>query len=276
MGLRRARRRRDVLGLTTLVLLGLGAGACGGSVGGTGVSSGSGSGSASLAGRTFVSESVTEDGQPRPLAEGTQLVLTFGRDGRIAADAGCNGMSGSLDIEPDRLVVGELAMTRMSCGPELDGQDRWLATRLEADPAYALRGSRLRLEAAGTVIELVERGGHAGRPLEGPEWQLESIVDGDTVSSPPEGTGASLVFGGGRVAVAIVDCNRGNGDVEIGRSEIEVGALSMTEMACQPAPSAVEAAVVAVLDGRISYEIDGDTLTLSHPDGRGLMLRATG
>jgi heat shock protein HslJ len=89
-------------------------------------------------------------------------VVSFAREGRIAAEAGCNSMSGALDVGPDRLVVGELAMTRMSCGPALDAQDAWLSGVLEGDPAYTVSGARLRLEAGGTVIELVER--DSGQP----------------------------------------------------------------------------------------------------------------
>jgi heat shock protein HslJ len=112
------------------------------------------------------------------------------------------------------------------------------------------------------------------RPLEGPTWRLEGIVDGDAVSSVPAGTGATLEFGDGQVLLRVENCNQGGGDVVIDQSTLAVGPLRMTLRACEQHPAEVEAAVTGVLTGRITYEIDADVLTLTHPGGRGLVLRA--
>jgi heat shock protein HslJ len=230
----------------------------------------------SLAGRTFLSESVTEDGQPRPLVDGTRIELSFSEDGRVTASAGCNFASAPVEVVRGRILVGDLATTEMACARELHDQDEWLAGVLAADPAHVLRGSRLRLEADGVVIGLVDREvAQPDRPLERTVWELDSIVDGDTVSSLPAGTGATLVFGDGRVVIRVENCNQGSGDVEIGGSEIEVGVLRMTLRACEQHPSEVEAAVTMVLNGRIGYQIDADMLTLAHPNGRALVLRGS-
>jgi heat shock protein HslJ len=236
---------------------------------------GGGGGAGSLAGRSFVSESVTENGRPRPLVEGTEIALTFPSDGGISARAGCNHMSGSLEVQRHRLMVGDLTMTEMACSPELGEQDEWLAGLLTADPAYRLRGDSLRLQVGGTVVELVDQEvAEPGQPLEGPTWLLDTLIDGDALSTLPPGTGASLVFGDGGVGLNVENCNVGNGDVAIGESEIEVGPLMMTLRACEEDPAMVEAAVTSVLQGTITYEIAGDHLTLRHPSGKGLILRA--
>jgi heat shock protein HslJ len=47
-----------------------------------------------------------------------------------------------------------------------------------------------------------------------------------------------------------------------------------TQMACGEPSATVEAALREVLDGAVAYEIEADTLTLSHPGGKGLTLRA--
>jgi heat shock protein HslJ len=121
----------------------------------------------SLAGRTFLSESVTEDGQPRPLVEGTRIELDFSEDGRVTASAGCNFASAPVEVERGRILVGDLATTEMGCARELHDQDEWLAGVLAADPAHVLHGSRLRLEADGVVIGLVDREvAQPDRPLE--------------------------------------------------------------------------------------------------------------
>lgn len=233
-------------------------------------------GDGSLVGRSFVSESVTEDGRPRPLVPGTQVQLSFSDDGRtIGASAGCNSMGGPVQIRPHRLVIDIQWTTDMACDPPREAQDTWVIDFLSADPRYALRGDRLHLQVGGTVIEMVDAEVTPDQPLEGPTWQLESIVDDDVVSSLPAGTGATLTFGDGGVGVQIVDCNVGSGDVTIRGSEIDVGPLMMSLRACEQGPAQVEAAVVTVLQGTISYSIDGDVLTLTHPSGRGLVLRGT-
>lgn len=273
-GFRGPRVARLSLGLV-LAAVTIAAGCTGTVPGGGGPGGGGAGGGGSLAGRTFLSESVTDHGRPRPLVAGTRVRLGFTENGYVSASAGCNIFSGPVRVERGRLVVGDLSSTDMACTPELGAQDEWLAGVLAADPAYALRGPRLRLAVGATVIRLVDRTvAEPDRPLEGPSWRLEGIVDGDAVSSVPAGTGATLVFGDGQVHVRIDDCNQGSGDIVIDAATITVGPLRMTERACAPDPAAVEAAVTGVLAGRVSYAIDADLLTLTHPGGRGLMLRA--
>ena len=243
--------------------------------GGIGDGGAGGSRPAPLAGRTFVSESVTADGEPRPLVEGTHIEIGFSDDGRMRATASCNTLSGAIEVRASRIVVGELSSTRIGCSPERHEQDRWLAAVLSADPAYVVRGTRLLLETGGTAIRLVDRTArHPDRPLVGTEWRLESVLDGETVSSLPPGTGATLRFGDDALSLQVVDCNRGTAGVVIANLAIEVGVLSMTERACAPDPSAVEFAVVDVLQGIVGYRIDGGVLTLWRPAGEGLLLRA--
>jgi heat shock protein HslJ len=275
-GFRGPRVARLSLGFV-LAAVSIVAGCAGGIPGGGGAGGGGGGagGGGTLAGRTFLSESVTEHGRPRPLVEGTRIRLGFTENGYVTASAGCNLLSGPVQVERGRLVVGDLSSTDMACTPELGAQDEWLAGVISADPAYALGGSRLRLAVGGTAIVLVDRQvADPDRPLEGPSWQLEGIVDGDAVSSVPAGTGATLEFGDGQVLLRVEECNQGGGDVVIGESTLAVGPLRMTLRACEQHPAEVEAAVTGVLTGTIAYEIDADMLTLTHPGGRGLVLRA--
>jgi heat shock protein HslJ len=45
-------------------------------------------------------------------------------------------------------------------------------------------------------------------------------------------------------------------------------------MACDGDPGRLESAVLAVLDGELSAQVEADRLTLTRPDGSGLRLRA--
>jgi len=178
-----------------------------------------------------------------------------------------------------RLVVGELEMTAIGCEPALADQDEWLAGLLVDDPAYALDGDTLRLTSGTTEVELSDREvADPDRPLEGTEWQLDGLVDGDVVGSVPAGTGATVTFSGGRVDFSIDGCNSGGGPATIGEGTIDVGDLVSTRIGCTSPIAEVEAAVTGVLDGQIDYAIDAATLTLTDPSGQGqgLVLRAAG
>lgn len=233
-----------------------------------------------LLGRTFLSEAVTENGLPRPLVDGTQIRLTFHPDGRLSATAGCNQIGGSVEVGPDRIMVGELAMTEMGCEPPYHEQDQWLADFLGRGPAYALDAGRMTLDAEGAVIQLVDREMAApDRALEGTVWRLDAIRDGagqdSAVSSVSGAVETTLVFAEGRVAVRVEVCNQGGADVEIGESTLSVSDLEMTLIGCEGPPADAEAAIVAVLQGEITYQVDAASLNLTHPSGKGLHLRAS-
>jgi heat shock protein HslJ len=263
-----------VLTLAVAVAFTFAVAGCGGDDDDAATGDGSSGAADQLAGRTFLSSAVTEDGQPRPLADGTRIRLRFD-DGRVSADAGCNTMSGTVEITDDRLMIGEMGMTAMGCEPPLGDQDEWLQGVLFGDPGYTLDGAELRLESGTTVIELTDRQvADPDRPLDATTWSLDGIVDGDAISSVPAGGGATVVFADGQVSVNVESCNQASGDATIGEGTIEVGALRTTRIGCAPPAAEVEAAVTAVLDGDITYAIEADVLTLTHPSGRGLTLRA--
>lgn len=277
MGLRRARPRVGVLTVVMSVLLGMGASACGAYAG---AGPGAGAGVGAPPGSDVLVAYRVSGG-----IAGVDERLVVSEDGRVVhTSRQAPAEHGRLSAEELAGLVAALEASDFATLPP-DTVDPNVADAFVYEVTY--EGHRVRTSDGAVpalLAPVIERlatvlaglgPGRAGRALEGPVWQLESIVEGDAVRPLPEGTGATLVFGEGRVAVAVVDCNQGYGDVRIGRSRLVVGTLSMTERACPPAPSAVESAVVAALVGRISYEIDADRLTLAHPAGRGLVLRAT-
>jgi heat shock protein HslJ len=108
----------------------------------------------SVMGKTYVSTRVTGHTMPA----GTKVTVTFGTDGNLSANAGCNSMSGTFSVDNGRLAVGELAMTEMGCSPPArQAQDGWLAAELGARPELVLSGTTLRLTAGATVIEFAEQ-----------------------------------------------------------------------------------------------------------------------
>lgn len=242
-----------------------------------------GSGAEGLVGRTFLSESVTDGGQPRELVEGTAITVSFPEDGRISFSAGCNGMGSTVEVEADRLVLGDIEATAMGCDDALHEQDTWVAELIGAEPTYTLDGDRLRLESDGVVVELVdEEVADPDRPLEGTTWQLTGMITGagpdSATSSSPVGTVATITVENGTVTLTNEGCNGGTGPAEVAAigdgdgatGTITFDGIALTRMGCPDPQSTVEAALTTVLDGEISYEIDAGALTLTHTSGQGL------
>ncbi len=106
-------------------------------------------------GRTFLSTSVTERGQARPLIDGTRIRLTLD-DREFKAEAGCNHLGGRARFEDGHLVVSDLESTAMGCDTARHDQDGWLAGFLSGRPAWRLDGDNLILRMENTEIVLVD------------------------------------------------------------------------------------------------------------------------
>lgn len=230
-----------------------------------------------LSGRTFLSTDVTKGGDPYPLVKGSVVRLTFTDDG-IGASAGCNQMGGAASLDDGVLVVdGPMAMTEMACDEPLMQQDTWLAALLADSPDVTLDADRLTLTTDTYRVQLVdEKTANPDRALEDTEWTLTGMLSGseDTgaVSSVPAGVTATLVFAGGSLSGSD-GCNRVMGDYRVEGDTITVSQLASTLMACKGAAGDVAAHVMSVLDGTMTYAIDGDQLSLVN-GGAGLYLDA--
>jgi heat shock protein HslJ len=236
---------------------------------------GGGDESGGLWGRTFLSTAVTEKGEDRPLAPGTRLLLTF-QDGTLRAHAGCNHVTGPVSLDGGRLGVGALASTMMSCGDVLDGQDRWLAGFLSANPTWRLDGDDLVLSTGDTEIRLTDRRiADPDRPLRNTRWVVDSIIDNQSVSSVPAGVEAHLTFRDGDRVEGFTGCNTFGGTAVERGGRITFSDVFATRMACLGESGRLESAVLSVLDGQVNARVDADALTLTRADGRGLRLRAT-
>ena len=229
-------------------------------------------------GRTFLSTGVTEDGNPRPLVEGTQIRLTFDEDkSGFGAHAGCNSMGGTARVEDGHLLVGDLATTEMGCDEPRHAQDEWLARFLGGRPALTLNGPDMVLAGGGTEIRLSDREvADPDRPLRGTRWVVDGLISGDAVSSVPQGAEAFIVFSeseqngfGGNTG-----CNGMGGKAVVAESTIDFAEVITTKMFCEGERGDLERAVIEVLDGEVAYKVEADRLTLNHPSGKGLMLKA--
>jgi heat shock protein HslJ len=206
-----------------------------------------------LAGRAFESTDVTG----YDLVEGTTITLGFEAD-TVGAQGGCNTQSGGYTITDGTLDVGVMASTMMACEEALMDQDKWLSEFLTGSPDISLDGDTLTLTGSDATISLEAK---AATPLEGTTWALTGTVATDAVSSLPADAEASLTITDGQAAIS-TGCNSGSASVEITDTTMTLGPVALTMRACEEELTALESSVIAVLDGEVTYEITGDTLSI--------------
>ena len=133
--------------------------------------------------------------------------------------------------------------------------------------ALLLSAGELRGPVAKTIAE-------PDRPLVGTQWQLETIVDGELASSVPAGVRVPTLEIISEDEVVFFDgCNQGGANVEVSGSTLSFELASTTLAQCEPNADRVEQAVLAVLDGDVTFVIEGNQLTLTKGE-QGLVYRA--
>jgi heat shock protein HslJ len=221
-----------------------------------------------LAGRTFWSTAVTEDGVPRPLPAGARMTLWFTADGRLVASAGCNAIIGRVELSGGRVTLAGARMTEMACADDLMAQDQWLAALLDARPSWELSGPHLRVSAGETVVELTDRKVlDPDRPLEGTRWVGSALIGGrvKAATSVAALDRVVLEFDHGRVTGSD-SCQPLSGPAIVFGATIDFGPGA----AIGPAASELAGHVHATLRGLVRYEIEAGELTLSGADADGL------
>jgi heat shock protein HslJ len=226
-------------------------------------------------GRTFLSTSVTEDGAPKPLIEGTRIELRFAGDGQVSANAGCNHMGGTGQLKDGALVLTDLSMTEMGCPGGRHEQDGWVADFLTGGPRMKLSGDDLTLSNATVTILLTDRRViDPDRPLTGTRWIVDTIFSGGAASSVPPNGPAILVIDPAGTYLVSTGCV--GGEVR-GRTAVLAGQVRFAvteEVPCTGSSNGLDRAVRDFLVGELSYQIEARRLRLLQPDGDGLGLVA--
>ncbi len=230
-----------------------------------------------LDGRSFLSEEITDGGEPKVLVSGTQIRLAFD-NGSVSGSGGCNSMSGAYTLDGDVLRTEALATTEMACDDDRMAQDDWLADLLGAGPTLALDGATLTLTTDTVELVMTDREvADPDRPLVGTVWQGTTIIDGETASNSAAVEAVELTFGSdGRVSVKS-GCNSGSGSYDASSTTLSSGTLTFgpiatTKMMCADEAMAVETHVLRVLDGETDFTIEAASLTLTNGDiGLGLI-----
>lgn len=231
---------------------------------------GCGTPGAGMLGEVFHSTSVTEQGQPRPLVEGTRVELRFTEDGQLFVSAGCEEMHGRVETGDFKLEVSDRNTTALGCTrPALRTQDKWLFGLLSESPSWRFEGESLVITGSNAEIVLAQE---KPVPLEGGKWTVDGLISNDVVSPVPGGVVATLVFGSEQVEVS-AGCNSGSAQYRhLAGWRMRFDRLVLTEKACGPDEMTVEKVVTDLLDGQVTAKRERNTMTLTNSSGAGLRL----
>ncbi|MGA7097202.1 MAG: META domain-containing protein [Acidimicrobiia bacterium] len=218
------------------------------------------------------------DGESIPLQEDHPVTLTIDGD-HVKGTAACNEYGGTIVVEGDHVTISDLATTEMACFPEesmVTGR-KFLAALTSVDTFEPDEGS-LTLIGPGIQLDLQRQPAIPTSGLNGTVWVLDSLVDGETVSSVTADRATLEMYTDGSM-LGSTGCRTFHGGYSLDGSRVTIsqfraegtcGAMSRDPLLAQ------DTQVAEVVGHDFDYRIEGKTLTLMSPGVWGLIYRAEG
>jgi heat shock protein HslJ len=258
-------RKTSFFGLATIAALALVLGACG-SDGNDGPDSGNGGDDAapSLEGTQWVLTAM------EPAVAGTDAVAVsanFVDGGVLSGHSGCNTYRTTYEQDGVELTIGkDIATTRIACPPGPSRVEQEYLRRLVKVESLTASGSSLTLRDASETPILRYRQAPTTEDLTG-DWKVTSFYTGTALSSPIVGTDLTAAFADDKVS-GNGGCNSFSGSATTNGSDITIGPLASTMMACtDEAKSTQEQQYTQALELAKTFEVAGDRLSLFREDG---------
>jgi heat shock protein HslJ len=205
----------------------------------------------------------------KQLVPGTVITAVFSSDGKVAGSSGCNQYSGNYTVSGSSITFsGYMVATMMACPqPVMDQETAYLKV-LGGAKSYQVSGDQMTLkDTSNTVVATFKV---ESQSLSGTSWQATSYNNGkQAVVSVMNGTTLTAVFGSDGSLSGNSGCNTFNGTYKATGSQIAIGPLAATRMACSD-PAGVmdqETQYLAALQSAATYLINGGKLELRTKDG---------
>jgi heat shock protein HslJ len=86
--------------------------------------------------------------------EGTTLTASFGEDGSLSGNSGCNQYTGTYKVDGNQITIGPLASTMMMCSDpaEVMDQEAQFLAALQSAASYEIEGNVLQLRTADDAL----------------------------------------------------------------------------------------------------------------------------
>ncbi|TFV65777.1 UNVERIFIED_ORG: META domain-containing protein [Bacillus sp. AZ43] len=213
----------------------------------------------------------TADGAdlPRPQGAGATLRLD---GGEVDGVAFCNSYFSSYRVSGSSFSVDGIGQTEMGCEPAVMAAEAAYLAALAAVSSAATTEDGLVLTGDGVELRFTPVAPVPDSELAGTRWVLESLVDGETMSSTSGLTG-TLQLDRDSTAEATTGCRTITGTWLEEDDRLVIDDL-LASGECTPDAERQDAHVTAVLASGPTLAIEEDRLTLTADDGRGLVYRA--
>lgn len=203
---------------------------------------------------------------------GPVVVSLVFADGQVSGTSGCNSYFGTYEADDDgSLSIGALGGTEMACEEPLMTLESAYLAALGGVVGFSVDGGVLTLEGADVRLGFFEEIPPEPLPLVGTTWSLDSVYQGDAVSSTIAGTDVTLTMGDDGAASGSGGCNRYHGIYTADGDALSFGPLASTKMACAEDVMAQEAAFFDAMARVASTTIEGERLTLLDASGAPLL-----
>ena len=216
-------------------------------------------------------ESGTVNGAPVPLVDGYRITFS-GEGSTFGGTAACNQYGATIGIDSGTVTLEELFVTEKACRPEVMDSEAAFLTGLQGVDRAERTDDRLVLSGPDARLEFVELAPIDDQDLIGTTWILESLVDGDAISTT-QGDDLTLEFDSDGTFMALTGCRILTGTYVAVGDEIATPTLS-ADGECTAELQNQDSHVIAVLEGPFTVDIDGDRLTLAAAGNEGLVYRA--
>ena len=205
-------------------------------------------------------------GGPIQVPDGWRVTLNFTGEDEFGGQA-CNYYGGTYDLGADGAVsFSNMFMTEMACEEPMMTVESTYHAALTAVNRAARSGNELTLRGDGAELVYSLLPPVPDEALQGTRWMLESLIQGDAVSSV-QGD-AWLILEPDGTMTGSTGCRDLSGRYVISGDQLMWTDLR-AEGECSAGLEQQDRIVVGVLEQPI-VAIEGNRLTLSQPDGTGL------
>jgi heat shock protein HslJ len=227
--------------------------------------SASGGTGGTIDGTSWVLKTYDVSGTATSVPAGLRVDARFA-DSRVTGSSGCNIYNAPTTVSGAKLTIGTAATTMMACDDARTSLEQAYLANLGKVATFTATATALTLfDGAGKSILVYDAA--PANPLEG-EWNVTGYNNGkEAVVSPISGTTLTAVFTADTVS-GNAGCNTYNGSYTIDGSNIKIGPLMSTQMACaDQAASDQEMQFLASLQNAATFEQTGAVMTLRAADG---------
>ncbi len=220
-----------------------------------------------LTNREWVLEHYGPSDQPiAPVAQ-TTITAAFQADGKLGGSSGCNSYFAAYTIDGQRLTIDQPGRTEMACAEPVMRQENAFLEALIMVESFKVDGDTLTITYQGGQLRFNALQRPADLPLLHTTWQLTTFVQGDTAASTIGARQITMQLANGIVR-GTSGCNQYSAIYTVNGQMITVSQINQTKMACpDPGVMQQEAQYLTTLQATTAWNIEGQQLVLSQPDG---------